>query len=218
MAEQIAKPKPKWRRRADARPDEVLDAALDLFIASGFNATRVEDIAHRAGISKGAVYLYFDSKEAILTALVRRSVVPVAEAAVTLSIIENADPAETIRLLVKTIAGRMADGRVFAIPRIIFAEAGNFPELVEMYRREVIERGFGALEALILRGIEQGQFRPVRSQHAVRSIAGPLIMHLLLWRVFGFNEEADINMDAFVESHLDLLFHGLAPAKKDIRP
>lgn len=216
MTGQNSKSKPKWRRRADARPDEVLDAALDLFIASGFSATRVEDIARRAGISKGAVYLYFDSKEAILMALVRRSVVPVAEDAVSLSVLEHADPAETIRLLLTNVADRMAEGRIFAIPRIIFAEAGNFPELVQMYRREVIERSLGALEALIRRGIEQGQFRPVIPGHAVRSIIGPLIAHLLLWRVFGFEDETDVNMETFVESHLDLLFHGLAHPDKDM--
>lgn len=218
MAGQTSKNRPKWRRRAEARPDEVLDAALDLFIASGFSATRVEDIARRAGISKGAVYLYFNSKEAILTALVRRSIVPVAEDAASLSALEHADPAETIRLMVETIAGRMADGRIFAIPRIILAEAGNFPELVQMYRREVIERGIGALEALIRRGIEQGQFRAVNPRHAVRSIIGPLIAHLLLWRVFGFDDESDVNIDSFVESHLDLLFRGLSHPEKDIRP
>ncbi len=217
MNGQTSKTKPKWRRRADARPDEVLDASLDLFIASGFSATRVEDIARRAGISKGAVYLYFESKEAILTALVRRSVVPVAEDAVSMSALEHADPAETIRLMVKTVAGRMADGRIFAIPRIIIAEAGNFPELVQMYRREVIERGLGALEALVRRGIEQGQFRPVVPVHAVRSIIGPLIAHLLLWRVFGFEDETDVNMETFVESHLDLLFHGLAHTNREMR-
>ena len=68
---------PKFRRRAEARPDEVLDAALDLFIENGFAATRVDDIAKRAGLSKGAVYLYFPSKEAIIEALVRRALVPV---------------------------------------------------------------------------------------------------------------------------------------------
>lgn len=209
--------KPKWRRRADARPDEVLDAALDLFIASGFSATRVEDIARRAGISKGAVYLYFDSKEAILTALVRRSIVPVAEDAVSLSALEHADPEGTIRLMVKTVADRMADGRMSAIPRIILAEAGNFPELARMYRHEVIERGFGALEALIERGIQQGQFRQVVPSHALRGIIGPLIAHLLLWRVFGFDDETDTNMETFVESHLDLLFHGLARPDKEMR-
>lgn len=218
MSERTSKTRPKWRRRAEARPDEVLDAALDLFIASGFSATRVEDIARRAGISKGAVYLYFDSKEAILAALVRRSVVPVAVDAVSQSALEQADAAETIRLMVRTVAGRMADGRIFAIPRIIFAEAGNFPDLVQMYRREVIERGIGALEALVKRGIEQGQFRPVNPRHAVRGIIGPLIAHLLLWRVFGFDDESDVDIDSFVESHLDLLFRGLSHPEKDIRP
>src|SRR5687767_9635670 len=74
---------PKFRRRAEARPDEVLDAALDLFIEKGFAVTRVEDIARRAGLSKGAVYLYFDSKEKILEGLVRRAIIPIAEHALS---------------------------------------------------------------------------------------------------------------------------------------
>src|SRR3569623_2169888 len=78
---------PKFRRRAEARPDEVLDAALTLFIERGFAATRVEDIASQAGLSKGAVYLYFPSKEAILEGLVKRAVLPVANSA--LGVIQN---------------------------------------------------------------------------------------------------------------------------------
>ena len=200
---------PKWRRRADARPDEVLDAAIDLFISHGFSATRVEDIARRAGLSKGAVYLYFESKEAILTALVHRSIVPIAKNAVAISADESADPVATIRTLVRTIAGRLRDERFAAIPRIILAEAGNFPGLAKMYRQEVIERGLGALEALVRRGIDNGDFRPVPAKVAVRSIAGPIIAHVLLMRVLGYEPDA-VDPDDFVETHLDILLNGLA--------
>ena len=99
---------PKFRRRADARPDEVLDAALDLFIAKGFAATRVEDIAAKAGLSKGAVYLYFPSKEAVLEGIVRRAIVPIATSA--LSYLENyaGDPRIPITLAMKSLAPRLA--------------------------------------------------------------------------------------------------------------
>src|SRR5690554_508797 len=119
--------RPRWRRRAEARPDEVLDAALDLFIERGFAQTRVEDIAGRAGLSKGAVYLYFNSKEAILEALVRRSIVPIVENAAVIARASGEPPAAVIATLVRAVAGRLADRRLSAIPRLVIAEAGTFP-------------------------------------------------------------------------------------------
>src|SRR3954454_10836666 len=100
---------PKFRRRAEARPDEVLDAALELFVEKGFSATRVEDIAVRAGLSQGAVYLYFPSKEAILEGLVRRAILPIANNA--LGFLENftGDQRIVITMVIKTIAGWLHD-------------------------------------------------------------------------------------------------------------
>src|ERR1043166_2532280 len=113
---------PKFRRRAEARPDEVLDAALALFIEKGFAATRVEDIAAEAGLSKGAVYLYFPSKEAILEGLVKRAVLPVANSA--LGVIQNyaGDPRPVISTALKLVAGRLSDPKLIAIPRLLIRE------------------------------------------------------------------------------------------------
>src|SRR3954467_868431 len=106
---------PKFRRRAEARPDEVLDAALELFVEKGFQNTRVEDIATRAGLSKGAVYLYFPSKEAILEGLVKRAVLPIADNAI--GMFENyvGDPRPIITMALKMVAGRLTDPKTIAI-------------------------------------------------------------------------------------------------------
>src|SRR5882724_3880924 len=119
MADAAAERGPKFRRRAEARPDEVLDAALELFVEKGFAATRVEDIAGRAGLSKGAVYLYFPSKEAILEGLVKRAIRPIAESA--LGIFENyvGDPRPVISAALKMVAGRLTDPKLVAIPRLL---------------------------------------------------------------------------------------------------
>ncbi|SMF60330.1 transcriptional regulator, TetR family [Tistlia consotensis] len=202
--------RPKFRRRAEARPDEVLDAALDLFIARGFAATRVEDIARRAGLSKGAVYLYYPSKEAILEALVQRSILPIAEQVAALGRLETGDPKAALRSLIDLIGDGLAEPRVAAIPKIIVGEAGNFPQLVESYRRQVIERGLGALTALIRRGVELGQFRPVDPELAARNVVGPLIAHLLLARIFSIAPADDPRARRFLDSHLDILMNGLA--------
>ncbi|MGI9382114.1 MAG: TetR family transcriptional regulator [Methyloligellaceae bacterium] len=215
MTEETRNDQPKWRRRAEARPDEVLDAALDLFIAHGFAATRVEDIAARAGLSKGAVYLYFDSKEAILEALVRRSIVPVAKNAAAMAQSAAGNPRDVIRNLVTLVAGRMSNPRLSAIPRLIIAEAGNFPRLAKMYREEVLDRALTALETLIRAGVEQGVFRPVDPRLAVRNVVGPILAHSLLAGVFGITEGDDADPRRFVDSHLDILLNGLAAEREE---
>src|SRR5204863_6438427 len=103
---------PKFRRRAEARPDEVLDAALDLFIEKGFAATKVEEIAARAGLSKGAVYLYFPSKEAVLEGIVKRAMAPIAMNAASMAENYAGDPRTIITLVLKTVAARMADPKL----------------------------------------------------------------------------------------------------------
>lgn len=215
MTKETGKDRPKWRRRAEARPDEVLDAALDLFIAHGFAATRVEDIAVRAGLSKGAVYLYFDSKEAILEALVRRSIVPVAKNAAEMARSAPGDPRDVIRMMVTLVAGRISDPRISAIPRLVIAESGNFPRLAKMYREEVLDRALTALETLIRTGVERGVFRPVDPRLAVRNVVGPMLAHALLAGVFGITEGDGADPRRFVESHLDILLNGLAVERKE---
>lgn len=212
MSQDNETPEPKWRRRAEDRPDEVMDAALDLFIEKGFAATRVADIAKRAGLSKGAVYLYFDSKEAVLQALVRRAIVPVVDDAESMVRHRVDDPETAIRTMVRHIARRLCDKRVAALPRLIIAEAGNFPEIAVMYREEVIERGLVILGQLIRHGVETGQFRPVQPHLAVRNIVGPVLANSLLSSVFDIGSTGKADIDAFVDSHLDILFNGLTAA------
>ena len=201
---------PKFRRRAEARPDEVLDAALDLFIEQGFSETRVDDIARRAGISKGAVYLYFPSKEKILEGLVLRAVSPIADSALEfLRDMEN-DPRLIITAVLKMAAHRLADPKTTAIPRIIFREVKSFPELAQMYRARVIDRVLPVVEELIARGIDQGYFRPVDPHLTIRSIVGPLVLHVAMAEVFGITPEGGLHLDKMIDNHLTILFDGLS--------
>jgi AcrR family transcriptional regulator len=206
---------PKFRRRASARPDEVLDAALDLFIEKGFAATRVDDVARRAGISKGAVYLYFPSKVAILEGLVRRAVVPITETADKALGQFTGSPREALLMLFELISQRLRDPRVLAIPKLVVREVGGFPELAVMYRREVIERGMPILIGLVRRGIESGAFRPVDPEMAVRSILGPVAMHLLLADVFGLMPADGLAFERLMATHADILFFGLMTPDKE---
>jgi AcrR family transcriptional regulator len=201
---------PKFRRRAEARPDEVLDAALDLFIEKGFAATRVEDIAKRAGISKGAVYLYFPSKEAIIEGLIRRAIVPIATQVLGLAQAYEGDPRPAISMAMRAVGHKLSDPCLLAIPRLMMREMINFPELAQMYRREVLDRVIPVIEGLLRRGVDQGYLRPVDPHLSIRSIVGPIMMHLLMAEVFGIVPRDGLSLDKLIENHLTILFDGLS--------
>lgn len=200
--------KPKFRRRSEARPDEVLDAALALFIEKGFAATRVDDIAKRAGISKGAVYLYFASKEALLEGLVQRAIVPATDGALSMMGGLDGHPREVLTLFMHGLAANMQNPNFFAVPKIVMREALVAPQIAAMYRARVLDRVIPILTGVIAKGIAEGQFRPVDPELAVRSIMGPVIAHILLAEIFGIKPEND-NVEALINTHTTILFDGL---------
>lgn len=201
---------PKFRRRAEARPDEVLDAALDLFIEKGFAATRVEDIAKRAGISKGGVYLYFPSKEQILEGIVRRAIVPIADHALGFIKDYEGDPRLVITMIMKLVATRLSEPKMVAVPKLIMHEVTGFPELAEMYRREVLDKVLPVIEGLLRKGIDQGYLRQVDPELTIRSIIGPVLLHLFMAEVFGIAPRDGLAVDRLIENHITILFDGLS--------
>lgn len=199
----------KFKRRADARPDEILDAALDLFTRNGFAATRVEDIAAKAGISKATIYLYFPSKTALLEGLVRRAVVPVARQALESLEQSQGSARAALSMLLGIVADAISDPRIVAVPMLVMREASAFPEIGAIYRREVVDRVRPGLVGLVRRGIEQGEFRAIDPEMAVRSVIGPILAHALLARVLGIGGSDRAAMEAFVAQHRSILGHGL---------
>lgn len=206
-------PAPKFRRRAEARPDEVLDAALAVFTERGFAGARMEDIAARAGLSKGAVYLYFPSKQALFEALIRRAVQPLTEGALT-GVAEHAeDPAEALAALLRAVAAALSRPGALAVPKLILREAPAVPEVAAFYRQAVMDRVMPVVIGLIRRGVAEGRFRPVDPELTLRSIMGPVILHLLLDEVFGIRPGTGQGLETLVENHLSILLAGLDPGR-----
>jgi AcrR family transcriptional regulator len=200
------KPARKWRRRAHARPDELLDAALDEFIANGFDAARIEDIAKRAGLSKGAVYLYFKSKEDLLRALIAREAAPVA-ARVAFLAQASGEPVEMLRAIARTVGGAMANPRLMAIPRLVISVADRFPDLREFYRDQVAVQAKSAIEGLIRKGVAKGQFRKVDPHVGARALIGPILFEALWAHVL--RGPSKIGTSTWIETHFDLVLSGL---------
>jgi len=201
----------RWARRKEARPAEILDAALKVFAEKGFAGTRMEDIAARAGVTKGTIYLYFENKEAVFKTLVRESI-----GATLAGVIENVrnfpGPArDMLRMALGAMAHLLTTSDRVVLPKIIIAESGNFPELARFYRDEVIEKGLELMSGLIERGIAQGEFRIVPVQHAVRLCIAPVLLGAIWRTTFARFDPEPYDYQGLVDTHLDVLFRGLAP-------
>src|ERR1700747_471860 len=159
---------PRWRRRKDARPDEILSAALEVFSDRGFAATKLEDVARRAGVTKGTIYLYFDSKEALFKALIRETIVPVIAQGEALAQSFTGSARELFEQLVREYWRLVGETALLNIPKLIMAEAGNFPQLARFYYEEVVTRGHRLMAGVIQRGIKAGEFRPVNVMVAAK--------------------------------------------------
>jgi AcrR family transcriptional regulator len=200
----------RWLRRKDERAPEILDAALALFAEKGFAACRMEDIAKRAGISKGTIYLYFDSKEAVFKALAQRAIGErIGAIAGQLQTFEGSTP-ELLRMVLTMVGAIASISDAVVLPRLVLAEAGNFPELAEFWRHEIVDRGLGLLEAIIRRGQARGEFRSMPSEHGARLCVAPLLV-IMMWRsVFGRFDAQPYDYQGLIEAHIQTLLRGLA--------
>jgi AcrR family transcriptional regulator len=201
----------RWARRKEARPTEILDAALKMFAEKGFAGARMDDIARRAGVTKGTIYLYFENKEAMFKTLVRESI-GATLASVTDNVRTFQGPAkDLLRFALTAMATLLATSDRVVLPKIIIAESGNFPELARFYRDEIINRGLAVMAGVIARGIEQGEFRKVPIEHAVRLCIAPVLLGAI-WRVtFARFEDTPYDYQGLIDTHLDVLFKGLSP-------
>lgn len=198
---------PKFRRRAEARPDEILDAALAVFTDKGFDAARVDDIAAAAKLSKGAVYLYFDSKEALLKGLIEREVAPVAQRLRALADSSGEDPAATLRLVVTAATQLLNAPQMFATPKLVLSVAPRFSDIAEFYRKRVLDEAIGAIAALHRKGVAAGVFRDAESDTVARMVMGPIFMHAMRKHVLGAQDIS--SPEERSAAHLEILFNGL---------
>jgi len=199
----------RWQRRKDARPPEILDAALAVFAEKGFAATRLDDIAAKAGITKGTIYLYFDSKQALFEALARQSIgVQIDQVTAQLAQFPGSS-SDLLRFVLGTMGNFAITSDRVVLPRLVLAEAANFPQLAEFWRREVVERGIALMSGIIQRGIARGEFRKIDLQHAARLCVAPLLV-IVLWRTtFARFDAEPYDYQGLTDAHLATLLKGL---------
>ncbi|QGZ39931.1 TetR family transcriptional regulator [Pseudoduganella flava] len=202
--------KPRWERRKDARPQELLAAALDLFVDRGYAATRLEDVARRAGVSKGTLYLYFENKQELFKAVVRENVVQViGQAESDMAAAEDASCTELLRTMLRRWWTELASTRASGLAKLIIMEAGNFPEIAQFYNDEVISRGQALIASILRRGMERGEFVTVDAQLMTHVLIAPVIM-LMLWTHSHDPCGAGVDPEGYIETFLGLAQRGLA--------
>ena len=213
----LKNPITRWTRRKDVRAQEILNAAIELFVERGFSSTRLDDVAAKAGVSKGTVYLYYKNKDDLLSAVVKTTF---------------SDRINEIKARLKSHKGTMAellviefemwwknigDGPLSGIPKLILSEARNFPEIARFYYHEVVRPFWAHLQLILQTGIDRGEFRPMDTEYTVRVMLSPLL-HMSMWR-HSLDAGCGIETDTtrFIQSHIQLTLFGLLSEKDSQR-
>jgi len=203
-------PKPRWQRRKEARPEEIVAAALAEFVERGYAVTRLEDVARRAGVTKGTIYLYFESKEALFKAVVRETIVPVIAQGEALARSFTGSARDLVEQLVREYWRLVGETALAGIPKLMMAEAATFPELTRFYYDEVVTRGHRLMASVIERGIKNGEFRPVDVAVAAKLAMAPLMHATVVRLAFASCMPEGFNVRRYLDTHIDLYLHGIA--------
>jgi TetR/AcrR family transcriptional regulator len=190
----------------------LLEAALDLFVEKGFAATRVEEVAARAGVSKGTLFLYFPSKEDLFKAVVRENLVTTVTQGAAEAAQFQGSSGELIEWLMLQWWHRYGATKASGISKLVMSEASNFPDLAAFFQSEVITPAHALVRNVLQRGMERGEFRPVNLELALHSVMAPLLF-LVMWKhSMGpcCPSHEQIDPEAFISQHAQLMARGLS--------
>lgn len=204
----LARPR---QRRKSARPQELLDAALGLFVERGLAHTRAEDVAALAGVSKGTLYLYYPSKDDLFKAVVRQHLTEMIVAGEDLFARHNGSMSELLHKLGDTWWERVGASRAAGLLIVMLAESKHFPDLAQFYLDEVVTPSHALVAKIIQKGIDVGEFRPMNVMSAVQALIAPLQFLLIYREGTAVCAVQDVSMEpeVFIHTQIDLLLHGL---------
>ena len=201
----------KRERRKEARPGELLDAALELFVEKGFAATRVEEVAARAGVSKGTLFLYFPSKDELFKAVVRENLSGRFSAWNREFESYEGSTAEMIGYCMTTWWTCVGATRASGITKLMMSEASNFPEIAAFYQHEVIQPGQALIRKILQRGMDRSEFRAIDLDYAVYSVVAPMVFLILSRHAPGVCIPDPIALDPekYIATQLGIILHGI---------
>ena len=198
------KPASKRAERAAERRGAIIEAAMDEFIARGFAATRLDDVARRAGVAKGTIYLHFKDKESMFEELIRTAIVPMITRLWGMPPQPGASVRDMVEGFAKTFIEEVATTRRGDLVRLIVAEGPRFPAVADFYYREVVSRGLGGMRALIELGIARGEIKQKNLARFPQIMVAPALI-AVIWQSL-FSRHAPLDALEMFRVHLDLIF------------
>ena len=203
--------KPRWRRRKEARPGEILAAALEMFVERGYAATTLADVARRAGVSKGTLYLYYKNKESLFRAVAGEAVLPTVQSGEALLKTHRGSSEELLRKLLLDWWEGVWETPAAGLTKLMVAESGTLPSAATYLFREVVQRRRRLLEQALRRGIRRGEFRSVPLPEAVRLAAAPILLSFIWAHSVAGEDRYVRDPDAMVRLHVTLFTEALRP-------
>lgn len=198
----VPDPGPKWRRRKEDRPGEIVAAALAEFAERGYDAARLDDVAKRAGVSKGTLYLYFPNKEELFKAAIRDTLIANISEAEGMIGGFSGPSIDLMDIVIANIFNRVVFSDLAFLPKLIIGEAWRFPDIAKFYFESVVQRMLGVMSAVVRRGVERGEFREMPLEGLAAVIAPPLMA--AIWRtVFAEFSPGAIDVDRLLAAHRD---------------
>lgn len=206
-----AESSPRWQRRKEARPEEILRAAMEIFVERGYAAARLEEVGARAGVSKGTLYLYFNSKEDLFLSSVRDSIVPHIQSGEQLIAEFQGRPIDLLREVYDGWALVVTDPLMGGLCKLMVAEAANFPDVAHFYMEEVVKRTRAMFASVIHRCMEAGELRHAPIDLVVREMTAP-ILFAVIWRHSLANlDDTPLDFQIYLDFHFNILLQGLQP-------
>lgn len=200
---------PKFRRRAADRPDEIVSAALAVFAEKGFAAAKLDDIARRAGVSKGAVYLYFETKEDIFRAVVERAISPNVGTVKAMAAAHPGPLCDLLNGIVGVIVGMVETTPIGGVMKMVIGEARNFPEIARVWHDELITHALGTLTTAIGNAQARGEVKAGDPRTYALQVISPLLVGVLWRETFVPAGAAPFDLQALSRQHLDTLLRGM---------
>lgn len=201
--------KPKFRRRKADRPAEIVQAALTVFAEKGFAAAKLEDIARRAGVSKGALYLYFETKEDIFRAVVSQAIAPNVGAVRTMAASHPGPLAGLLRGVTGHIATVVQNAPLGGVLKMVVGESGNFPEIARVWHDELVSQAIEAMATAIERAQARGEVKPGEPRIYALQLIAPLLVSVLWRETFVPVGAQPFDLSAVMTQHIDTLLCGM---------
>jgi AcrR family transcriptional regulator len=207
------RPAPRWRRRKEARPGEILASALEIFGDRGYEATRLSDVARKAGCTKGTIFLYYENKAELFKAALRDAMLPLVAETERLVEMHHGTTRDLLGKLLRLRWEHMMRNRFSGLIKLMLAETRDYPELAKFYNDEFIERNQALLRRVLQQGVDQGEFKPMEVSHVARFVVAPMVFAVLWRHAFEHAVESPVPLEGYFDTSLQLILDGLATGR-----